>query len=226
MSNQKRLVLYTSPTGNGRQVPILLEELKLIYGPAIDYEIVLIDRKKGTQKEPWFLALNPNGKIPTLVDRAQENFAVFESSAILLYLVQTFDVDRRLSFDPATHPKDYSETMQWLFYVHGGLAIAYGQSVHFTELEEDVPYAKNRWLTELERHFGVLESRLSNRQYLAGPGVGTYSVADIKAMVWAGPKMLSRLGVGPIDKWPNVEAWLVRIEERPGISAAERVLQQ
>lgn len=82
---------------------------------------------KNEQKEPWFLKINPNGRIPALVDRTRGDFAVFETAAILLYLEQHYDKERHFSFDPATQPDEYSEMLQWIFFTHGGVAPMMGQ---------------------------------------------------------------------------------------------------
>ncbi|KAF7972178.1 hypothetical protein HWV62_18756 [Athelia sp. TMB] len=112
----KPLILYTASTPNGHKVSILLEELKAIYGPSISYEVNKINLGQNTQKEEWFIKLNPNGRIPVLVDQSRNNFAVFETAAILLYLEQHYDKDHHFSFDVETQPDDWSETLQWIFF--------------------------------------------------------------------------------------------------------------
>ncbi|KAG6890798.1 hypothetical protein C0995_003231 [Termitomyces sp. Mi166 len=111
---QHPLLLYTASTPNGRKVSALLEELKTTTG--LQYDVHKIDISKNTQKEPWFLKLNPNGRIPVLVDRNRENFTVFETAAILLYLEEYYDKQRVFTFDPTQEPNEYSEMLQWIFW--------------------------------------------------------------------------------------------------------------
>lgn len=140
------LLLYTASTPNGHKASIFLEELKAIYGldyeyasslfthtfiTAISNDILLchyrarrINLGSGEQKEPWYIALNPNGRIPCLVDRNRNDFAVFESAAILLYLAQHYDTQNKFAFDPVQKPDDYSQMLQWVFFtvsdIHSG----------------------------------------------------------------------------------------------------------
>ena len=129
----KPFQLYTAGTPNGRKVSILLEELRDQYGLKYQYvgstgmprcrrltrrreSVHPIDIGKGTQKEPWFIRMNPNGRIPVLVDSNRDNFTVFETAAILLYLEQHYDTQLKFSFDPRTRPNEYSEMLQWIFF--------------------------------------------------------------------------------------------------------------
>jgi len=212
----KPFLLYTAGTPNGRKVSILLEELKAQYG--IDYDVEKIDISKNTQKEPWFIKLNPNGRIPVLVDRQRANFPVFETAAILLYLEQHYDTQLKFSFDPATSPNDYSEMLQWIFFTHGGIGPMQGQANHFVRFApEDIPYAKKRYLEETKRLYGVLNIRLNGRDWLAGPGRGRYSIADINAFPWVNGHTFC--GIESMDEWPHVKAWLERQNERPTVKA-------
>lgn len=143
-TKQPPFLLYTAPTPNGRKVTVFLEELKAVYGDAVAYEYVTRSRdcgnrdtsynpifrqqkiniSKNTQKEPWFIKLNPNGRIPVLVDRSRNDFVVFETAAILLYLQQHYDKENRFGFDKDKEPNDYSEQLQWIFFAvstHFGL---------------------------------------------------------------------------------------------------------
>ncbi|KZT64956.1 glutathione S-transferase [Daedalea quercina L-15889] len=212
----KPLLLYTAGTPNGRKVSILLEELKVQYG--IDYDVEKIELSKGVQKEPWFIKLNPNGRIPVLVDRKRDNFTVFETAAILLYLEQHYDPQRKFSFDPATSPNDYSEMLQWMFFTHGGIGPMQGQAGHFIRhVSEDIPYAKKRYFDETKRLYGVLNIRLNGRDWLAGPGRGKYSIADMNAFPWV--NVHTFVGIESMDEWPHVKAWLERQNERPTVKA-------
>ncbi|KAG2022557.1 glutathione S-transferase, variant 2 [Coprinopsis cinerea AmutBmut pab1-1] len=143
-SSSKPFHLYTMITPNGVVPPIYLEELKKVY-PNIDYDATKVDISTNVQKEPWFIKLNPNGRIPVLVDQARENFPVFETSAILLYLAQNYDKDFKFWFNPQTEVNDYSDMIQWLFFAHGGIGPMQGQNHHFNKYApEDIPYAKKR----------------------------------------------------------------------------------
>ncbi|RDB17875.1 Disulfide-bond oxidoreductase YfcG [Hypsizygus marmoreus] len=214
--SENPLLLFTAGTPNGRKVSVLLEELKAAYG--LGYDVHKIDISKNTQKEPWYLKMNPNGRIPVLVDRARDGFTVFESAAILLYLEQHYDKDLRFSFHPVDQPNDYSEMLQWIFWAHGGLGPMSGQASHFRSAAPvEIPYAQQRYTDETERLYGVLEIRLADRDYLAGPGKGVYTIADMNAQPWvAGHRYV---GIESLDKWPNLKRWFDEVAERPGVKA-------
>jgi glutathione S-transferase len=127
----KPFTLYTFGTPNGHKVSVFLEELKSAY-PSLTYKYVFysccfpeissmastekIDISKNIQKEPWYIKLNPNGRIPVLVDPNRNNFTVFETAAILLYLQQHYDTDNKFGFDPVKNPDEYSKALQWIFF--------------------------------------------------------------------------------------------------------------
>jgi len=214
--SSKTFTFYTSPTPNGKKVSVYLEELKAVYGSKVDYEVRKIDMSKNEQKEEWFIKINPNGKIPALVDHARGDFVVFESAAILLYLAQHYDTENKLSFDAVKQPNDYSETLQWIFFAHGGVGPMSGQAVFFNRFaKEDIPLGKQRYLDETKRLYGVIELRLKDRDYLAGPGRGQYSIADINVFPW----ILARefVGIESIDEFPNLKKWIGRIDERVAV---------
>ncbi|KAF8165409.1 glutathione S-transferase [Crassisporium funariophilum] len=217
----KPFMLYTLATPNGVPVSAFLEELKAI-DSSVDYDYETINISTNRQKEPWFLKMNPNGRIPVLIDRKRNDFAVFESSAILIYLAQFYDKDLKYSFDPAKDPNDYSEMLQWIFFAHGGIGPMQGQSNHFNNYApEDIPYGKKRYLDETKRLYGVLQLRLEDRDYLAGPGKGKYSIADIKTWGWV--RSHKHAKVESLDPWPGVKAWLERIEERDAVKAGVKI---
>jgi len=114
-TSTKPIFLYTAATPNGAQSAIILEELKAI-NPSLDYDFQKINFSQNVQKEPWFLKLNPNGRIPTIIDKTRNNFAVFETAAISLYLAQHYDKDHVFWFDPEKEPENYSEMLQWIFF--------------------------------------------------------------------------------------------------------------
>ncbi|KAI0712555.1 glutathione S-transferase C-terminal-like protein [Earliella scabrosa] len=218
--SSKPLQLYTAGTPNGRKVSILLEELQEQYG--LKYDVHPIDISKGTQKEPWFIKLNPNGRIPVVVDPNRANFAVFETAAILLYLEQHYDTQLKFAFDPQTRPDEHSEMLQWMFFTHGGIGPMQGQANHFVKFApEDIPYAKKRYLDETKRLYGVLNIRLDGRDWLAGSGRGSYSIADINAFPWVSAHGFT--GIESMEEWPNVKAWLERTMERPAVRAGMQV---
>jgi len=209
----KTLVLYSSNTPNGHKVTVYLEELKAAYG--LDFEVRNIDLSKGTQKQPWFLKLNPNGRIPVLVDQKRDDFVVFESAAILLYLSQHYDKESKF------HPKDpdgYSEVLQWIFFTHGGIGPMQGQAHHFHKYApEEIPYAKRRYHDETKRLYGVLEMRMSDRDWITGSGRGNYGIADMNVLPWL--RFHQSAGIETLDEWPNVKAWMSRFLERESVQA-------
>ncbi|KAJ7700019.1 glutathione S-transferase [Mycena rosella] len=215
MASTKPFLLYTGPTPNGHKVSIYLEELKALY-PNVDYDVERIDISTNRQKEPWFIALNPNGRIPVLVDRSRDNFVIFETAAILLYLAQHYDKDKKFFFDAETN--EASEVLQWIFWAHGGVGPMQGQANHFNRAApEDIPYAKKRYIDETKRLYGVLEIRLANRDWLVGPGRGKISIADLNVIPWV--RIHTYAGIDSIDEFPNVKAWLERTLERPAVQA-------
>lgn len=200
--------LYSANTPNGQKAAIVLEELGL------PYSVTAIDLGAKTQKEPWFLELNPNGRIPVIVDRDNDDFVVFESGAILLYLAEK--ADRLLPRDP----KQRSRVVQWLMFQMGGIGPMQGQAnVFFRYAPERIPYAIGRYQKETMRLYGVLEKQLAGREYLADD----YSIADIAAFPWV--RKYSWAGLN-IEKLPNVRAWLDRIEARPAVQRGLQVPEQ
>jgi len=212
----KPFFLYTCPTTNGHKVSILLEELKAVYGSAVDYDFESIDISTMRQKEPWFIKLNPNGRVPVLVDHSRNDFVVFETAAILIYLAHHYDKESKFVFRPHMHPDDWSVMLQWIFFAHGGVGPMQGQSHHFHRYApEDIPYGKKRYLDETKRLYGVLNIRLKDRDYLAGPGRGTYSIADINVFPWI--KKHEFAAIESLDEWPDLKAWVAKILERPAV---------
>ncbi|KAF8604248.1 glutathione S-transferase [Ceratobasidium sp. AG-I] len=207
-------LLYTANTPNGHKPSILLEELTDAYD--FKYDFQTISFQKTEQKEPWFLKINPNGRIPALVDRSRDNFAVFESASILLYLAQHYDNEHKFSYDPVKDADLYSEQLQWIFFTHGGIGPMQGQANHFYRYApEKIPYGINRYINETKRLYSVLNDRLTGREYLVGPGKGAYGLADINAFPWV--RLWRWAGVESLADFPNVEAWLERIGERPQV---------
>ncbi|KAG8907876.1 glutathione S- transferase, nitrogen catabolite repression regulator [Tulasnella sp. 403] len=207
--------LYTAPTPNGKKVSIHLEELKAVYG--LSYETRAIAFSKLEQKEPWYLEINPNGRIPAITDNSRGGFNVFESAAIMLYLSQHYDLEHKFWFDPTADPNSYSELLQWIFFIHGGVGPMQGQANYFNKFaSEKIPYAINRYVQETRRLYGVLEMRLKDREYLAGPGKGKFTIADMNGFPWV--KGHSYSGIENFEQdFPNVKAWVERIDARPAV---------
>ena len=197
--------LYTSETPNGWKVSIALEEMKL------PYEVHALKLSKQEQKQDWYLKLNPNGRIPTIVDRDEGNFAVFESGAILIYLAEKTGM-----FLPKD-VKGRSLVMQWLMFQMGGIGPMMGQAnVFFRYAPEKIPYAIDRYQREVKRLFAVLEQRLSEVEYLAGD----YSIADMATWPWVRGHDWS--GV-TIDEFPNLQRYIKTIWERPAVIKGKNV---
>src|SRR6266850_7600428 len=189
--------LYTAPTPNGWKASIALEEL------ALPYKVIPIDLGKLVQKEEWYLRINPNGRIPTIVDRDAGDFAVFESGAILVYLAEK--TGRLLPTDV----KGRSLVMQWLMFQMGGIGPMMGQAnVFFRYFPEKIQPAIDRYQKECRRLFEVLDARLSDHEYLAGD----YSIADIANWCWVRTHRWSGL---EIDDLPHLVRWRDQITSRP-----------
>ena len=199
------LKLYTWKTPNGYKVPILLEELGL------EYEIHPINISKGEQKTPEFLAINPNGKIPALVDEEAEGGAltIFESGAILEYLAEKHD-----AFMPTDLRGKYL-VQEWLMFQMAAIGPMFGQLAHFTRFApEKIEYAITRYTDEAKRLAGVLNTRLSAAPFLAGE----YSIADIATWPWV--RALKGMEVIDFSEYPNVTKWFDEVEARDAVTAA------
>ncbi|THX69780.1 hypothetical protein D6D05_08883 [Aureobasidium pullulans] len=216
----KGLHLLTQSTPNGQKVQIMLEELAAVYGTT--WTTTLIDISTNEQKKDWYLRLNPNGRIPTIVDNTKERpFSVMETSAELLYLVKKFDKDGLFTFDDEL---EYSQMLQWLFFWHGSGAPYQGQLGFFSRAAEKVPMAIERFRNETLRVFGVLEIQLSGkysdgpREYLAGAGKGKYSVADIGTWTWTSKWKLGGFKEEDMNaQFPHLLKWISRIGERDAV---------
>lgn len=194
--------LYTAATPNGFKAAITLEELGLAYTPHY------IDLASLEQKEDWFLKINPNGRIPAIVDRDADNFAVFESGAIMWYLAQKPNRTHNLLPSDA---KEQSIVMQWLMFQVGGLGPMMGQSNVFLHyFPEKIPAVQARYQNESRRLLTVLDERLKDHEYLAG----AYSLADIAHFCWARGYEWS--GVEASDL-VHLKRWLAQIEARPAV---------
>jgi len=201
--------LHYWTTPNGHKVTIFLEEAGL------PYRIVPVNISKGDQFKPDFLAISPNNRIPAIVDHEPVGggapISVFESGAILLYLAEK--TGRFLPADPLGRV----EVTQWLFWQMAGLGPMAGQNHHFSQYAaEKLPYAINRYVSETNRLYGVLNKRLADRPFIAG----TYSIADMAAYPWIVP--YKNQGQS-LEDFPHLKRWFETIKSRPAeVRAYER----
>jgi GSH-dependent disulfide-bond oxidoreductase len=200
--------LYTWSTPNGRKVSIMLEELEL------PYRVHAINIGQGDQFKPEFVSINPNSKIPAIVDPAGPDGApisLMESGAILLYLA-----DKAAKLVPTAARGKYV-ALQWLMFQMGGVGPMFGQVHHFLRAaKEAVPYAIERYTTETRRLYGVLDARLKDHEYLAGD----YSIADIATYPWVARYEWHKTR---LEDFPNVKRWFDAISARPAVQRGMKV---
>ncbi|GAW18928.1 hypothetical protein ANO14919_084110 [Xylariales sp. No.14919] len=213
MSIPTDIHLYTAQTPNGIKVSILLEELNL------QYKVTAIEFSKNTQKEPWFLEINPNGRIPALTDTLDgKQIRIFESGAILQYLVDRYDKDHKVSYPFGT--PEYYETNSWLMWQMGGLGPMQGQLNHFNRYApEKIQYGIDRYTAEVRRLFRTLDTALaaSKSGYLVGDRA---TIADIASWGWVSVGKGS--GVDP-KEFPALQQWVLRMLKRPGVEKGRHV---
>ena len=208
MSKSKDIHLYTASTMNGWKPVVFLEEA------GVEYDLTHIDFSKKEQKSSEYLKLNPNGRIPTIVDRTNNDFVVFESGAILWYLAEKYG---------KFLPKDAnsrSETLQWLMFQMAGIGPMMGQAMYFQRIaakngNED-PFAIKRYVDESRRLIEVLNTRLEGRTYLVD---AQYTIADMAMYTWTRAYYWANVSV---DGLPHLQEWLERIDARP---ATQRALE-
>jgi len=181
----------------------MLEEL------GVPYEYHSVNLTKDEQFKPEFLAINPNNKIPAIVDNAVEGepIKVFESGAILIYLAEKYD-----KFLPKDTRQKF-ETIEWVMWQMSGVGPMIGQANHFVKAPQKIEYAITRYTNETKRLLGVLEKHLQNRQYIAA---GAFTIADIIIFPWMQQPVLSGLGLN-IDEYPNIKRWAEFIGARDGV---------
>ncbi len=194
--------LYSWKTSNGRKATIMLEEL------GVDYRLHLINLGKGDQFTPAFTAINPNQKIPAMVDQdgpTSKPYTIIESGAMLFYLAEKYDL-----FIPKEPIARY-EMIQWLMFQMGNIGPMFGQAHHFRRREEKVPYGIERYTKETRRLWDMLDQRLQTFEYLAG---GDYTIADIATFPWT-----ARHGWQGIEltEFPHVKRWYHAIAARPAV---------
>ena len=197
--------LYTAATPNGWKASIALEEL------AMPYDVKALRLDQLDQKSESFLRINPNGRIPAIVDRDAGDFAVFESGAILLYLAEK--AGRLIPADA----KGRSLVVQWLMFQMGGVGPMQGQAnVFFRYAPEKIPFAIDRYQKETRRLYEVMDRRLGEAEYLAGD----YSIADIATWPWV--SIHDWAGV-PIDGLDHLKRWLDAVGARPAVQRGRAV---
>jgi GSH-dependent disulfide-bond oxidoreductase len=197
------LKFYYSGAPNPMKVALLLEETGL------PYDAIPVDTRKGDQHKPEYLAINPNAKVPAIVDG---DVTVFDSNAILLYLAE-----KTGKFLPENTPKNRGELLSWLMFVASGVGPSSGQSVHFRQYApEELPYAVNRYMFEAKRHFGILDARLAKHRYMIA---GTYTIVDMDVWGWA-RLIPTVLGEEHWAKFPNLKRLVDEVSARPAAARA------
>jgi len=205
MSHGKQFTLYTHKGGpNGWKINLFLEELGLTY------HAILTDWSKGEHKSSPHIDLNPNGRIPTIIDHWNGDFVLWESDAILIYLADKYDTERKFS---ASKPEDKYKELQWLFFQASGQGPYFGQAVWFSSAHsEKIPSAIERYQNEVKRVLGVLERALSKQEWLVGD---KYSIADLSFIMWHTyvPSLVPDFDVA--KETPHVYAWMKNMTDRP-----------
>jgi GST-like protein len=197
---------YYSGAPNPMKVALMLEETGLAYEP------IPVDTRRGDQHKPEYLAINPNAKVPAIVDG---DAVVFDSNAILLYLAE-----KTGKFLPAKGDKQRGELLSWLFFVASGVGPFAGQSVHFRSYApEKIEYAINRYMYEAQRHFGILDARLAKHKYMVGEAYGIVDMA-----VWGWARLVpAALGEPYWAKFPNLKRLVDEISARPAAARANAI---
>ena len=203
---------YFHPSPNPAKIALFLEEAKL------PYEVIAVDTSKGQQHFPAFRAINPNGKVPAIVDTdgpGGKEARVFDSTAILLYLAEK--TGKFLGT-----PTDRPQLLSWLLFIASGLGPFSGQAVHFQfAAPEGLAYAVNRYRREAERHYQVLNDHLSTREFIVG---GTYTIADISAWGWLDRASRVFKGVDdPLSSYPHLKRLFLTVDRRPAVARARAV---
>jgi GST-like protein len=216
MNETNKIQLYSLATPNGQKVSIMLEET------GIPYDAHTVNIMKGDQFTEDYIKINPNSKIPSIVDPEGpdgKSISMMESGAILMYLA-----DKSGKF-LSTDPTQRSETLQWLFFQVGHIGPMFGQFGHFYKFAKDTcdhPYPVERYKKETKRLLTVLEDRLEGREYLVGD---EYSIADIAIFPWVSilDGFYEAGDTLELSTYANVNAWLARCENRPAVVAGKKV---
>ena len=193
--------LYTWHTPNGRKVSIMLEEIR------IPYNVFSINIAKDEQFQPHFLKISPNNRIPAIIDKDNNDYSLFESGAILMYLAEKSG--KLLNF---SDKDEYYRTIEWLMWQMGGVGPMFGQVHHFVKYNKGKSeYSEQRYSKEAKRLYGVMDKILKQNQYIAGK---SYSIADISIWPWT-----ARFDWQEIDlnEFPNVTRWYKEMADRPTV---------
>ena len=193
--------LYTWHTPNGRKVSIMLEEI------GIPYNVFSINIAKDEQFQPHFLKISPNNRIPAIIDKDNNDYSLFESGAILMYLAEKSG--KLLNF---SDKDEYYRTIEWLMWQMGGVGPMFGQVHHFVKYNKGKSeYSEQRYSKEAKRLYGVMDKKLEQNQYIAGK---SYSIADISIWPWT-----ARFDWQEIDlnEFPNVTRWYKEMANRPAV---------
>ena len=218
------LQLYSLNTPNGVKINILLEELAELDIKEAAYNAYLIDISKGDQFGSGFVAINPNSKIPALVDHslseAGEPLAIFESGAILMYLAEKFG-----KFIPMQQGKARVECLSWLMWQMGSAPFLGGGFGHFyAYAPEPMEYPINRYTMEVKRQLDVLDRHLKDHTYMGGDEESDYNIADMIIWAWYGQLALGKLYEAAeflqVDEYPHLQRWAKKIAERPAVKRA------
>jgi GSH-dependent disulfide-bond oxidoreductase len=203
---------YFHPTPNPAKIALFMEEA------CLPYDVIPVDTSKGEQHTPAFRAINPNGKVPAIVDTegpGGKEARVFDSTAILIYLAEK--TGKFLG-----KPEERPELLSWLLFIASGLGPFSGQSVHFQfAAPEGNDYAVNRYRREAERHYQVLNDHLQGRDFIVGD---SYTIADISAWGWLDRASRVRKGeADPLALFPNLKRLFEMVDERPAVARARAV---
>jgi len=206
--SRPNITLYTDATPNGIKISIALEELGL------PYKTEHIDISTNRQKEPWFLEINPNGRIPAITDTFVdgESIRVFEGGSILQYLAEQYDSDHKISYPQGS--REYYETNNWVFFQNAGLGPMQGQANHFVRYApEKIKYGMDRYTNETRRLYGVLDKHLqkSKSGFIVGDHISIADITTVGWVIWA-----AWAGV-EIDEFPALKKWEEMMSARPGV---------
>ena len=193
--------LYTWHTPNGRKISIMLEEI------GMPYKVFSINIAKDEQFQPHFLKISPNNRIPAIIDKDNNDYSLFESGAILMYLAEKSG--KLLNF---SDKDEYYRTIEWLMWQMGGVGPMFGQVHHFVKYNKGKSeYSEQRYSKEAKRLYGVMDKILEQNQYIAGK---SYSIADISIWPWT-----ARFDWQEIDlnEFPNVTRWYKEMADRPAV---------
>ena len=202
---------YFHPTPNPAKISLFLEEAGL------PYEIMPVDTKKGEQHSPEFRAINPNGKVPAIVDTdgaGGKETRVFDSNAILIYLAEKTGKFLGTA-------EDRGELLSWLMFIASGLGPFSGQAVHFQHAAPaGNDYGVNRYRKEIERHYRVMDDHLAGREFVVG---GSYTIADMSLWGWIERAAFVMKNDVPLDPYPNLKKWYQGICARPAVERARKI---